>query len=74
MVRRSIRTSSLVIFPLLIGLFAVAAPLVKILLTEKWMFTVPFIRIFCVAYILMPMQIANIEAIKAGQKRYIFKT
>ena len=72
MVRRSIRTSSLVIFPLLIGLFAVAAPLVKILLTEKWMFTVPFIRIFCVAYILMPMQIANIEAIKAMGRSDIF--
>lgn len=72
MVRRSIRTSSLVIFPLLIGLFAVAAPLVKILLTEKWMFAVPFIRIFCVAYILMPMQIANIEAIKAMGRSDIF--
>lgn len=46
MVSRSIKTSSLVIFPLLIGLFSVATPLVNVLLTEKWMFSVPFIRIF----------------------------
>lgn len=72
MVRRSIRTSSLVIFPLLIGLFSVASPLVKVLLTEKWMFTVPFIRIFCIAYLLMPMQIANIEAIKAMGRSDLF--
>lgn len=72
MVSRSIKTSSLVIFPLLIGLFSVATPLVNVLLTEKWMFSVPFIRIFCIAYLLMPMQIANIEAIKAMGRSDIF--
>ncbi len=65
MVSRSIKTSSLVIFPLLVGLFVTAKPLVITMLTEKWLATVPFIQIFCIAYLLMPLQIANLEALKA---------
>jgi len=72
MVSRSIRTSSLVLFPILIGLFAVAKPLVTILLTEKWLPAVPFVQIFCIAYALMPLQLANIEVIKAIGRSDIF--
>lgn len=65
MVRRSIKMSAFIIFPLVIGLAAVAKPLVLALLTEKWMGAVPYIQIFCMAYLLMPMQVANIQAIQA---------
>lgn len=65
MVRRSIKMSAYLIFPLVIGLAVVAKPLVLFLLTEKWLGAVPYIQIFCMAYLLMPMQIANIQAIQA---------
>lgn len=65
MLRRSIRTSSITIFPLLIGLFTVAKPLTIIMLTEKWADAIPFIRIFCIALVMMPLQTASIEALKA---------
>ena len=57
--------SAFIIFPLVIGLAVVAKPLVLALLTEKWLGAVSFIQIFCMAYLLMPMQIANIQAIQA---------
>ena len=41
----------MVIFFLMISLATVAEPLVRILLTEKWIGAVPFIRIFCLALI-----------------------
>ena len=63
--RRSTTISCFFIFPLLVGLFAVAKPLILILLTEKWLPVVPFLQIFCIAYMLMPMQIANMEAVKS---------
>lgn len=72
MLRRSIRTSSIVLFPLLIGVFAVAKPLVIVLLTGKWLLAVPFIQIFCVAYLMMPLQIASLEALKAIGKSGMF--
>ena len=65
MVRRSIKTSSLIIFPLMTGMIVTAKPLIILLLTEKWIEAVPFLQIFCLAFILMPMQIANMEAIKS---------
>lgn len=65
MLKRSIRTSSLIIFPLLVGLFVAARPLVIFLLTDKWVGAVPFVRIFCVAYILFPIQMINLEVIKS---------
>lgn len=64
-VRRSIKTSTYIIFPLVIGLAVSADPLVRFLLTDKWVGVIPFIQIFCMMYLLMPMQIANMEAIKA---------
>lgn len=65
MVKRSIVTSSFIIFPLMIGLAIVAEPLVKIVLTEKWLPSVPFLQIFCATYMLVPIHTANMQAIKA---------
>ncbi len=72
MLSRSIRTSSIVIFPLLIGLFTIAKPLTAIMLTSKWIGAVPFIKIFCVALIMMPLQTASLEALKALGKSGTF--
>ena len=74
MMRRSMKLNCYVTFPLLVGLFVVADSLVIVLLTDKWLDAVPFIRIFCLAYMLMPIQISNIEAIKAlGYSNVILK-
>lgn len=65
MVRRSIVTSSFVIFPMMVGLTVVAKPLVLILLTEKWLPAAPFLQIFCAIYALWPIHTANLQAINA---------
>lgn len=65
MVRRSIKISTFIIFPLVIGLIVTAEPLIRTLLTDKWTGAVPFIQIFSLAYMLMPMQVANLQAIQA---------
>ena len=41
---------SMVVFFIMTLLFVVAKPLVEILLTEKWMGAVPFLQLFCLAY------------------------
>ena len=74
MVRRSIKTSTFIVFPMMIGLAIVAEPLVKVILTEKWQSSVPFLQIFCFTYMLMPIHTANLEAIKAlGYSNSILK-
>lgn len=63
--RRGIMISSYIIFPSMIGLGAIGEPLVRILLTEKWLDCVPFLRIFCLAFSLWPIHTANLQAITA---------
>lgn len=47
MARRSVRLSAFVMFPVFLGVAAVAEPLVRILLTDKWLESVPYLIIFC---------------------------
>lgn len=65
MMRRSIKTSSYILSPLMVGMAVVAEPLVSLVLTDKWLPCVPFLRIACFSLLLMPMQSANLQAIKA---------
>lgn len=63
--RRSIKTSTYVMAPLLIGLAAVSKQFVSFVLTDKWAMSIPFLCIFCFTYLLNPIQTANLNAIKA---------
>ncbi|GKU31646.1 lipopolysaccharide biosynthesis protein [Clostridium folliculivorans] len=70
--RRSIVTSSFVLFPIMGGLAVIAEPLVKILLTDKWIACVPFLQIACASYALYPIHTANLQAINALGRSDIF--
>lgn len=72
MMRRAIVTSSFIIFPMMVGLAVTAEPLVKLLLTDKWLPCVPFLQIFCASYALMPIHTANLQAINALGRSDIF--
>ncbi len=65
MMRRSIRTSAYIMCPMMFGLAVVAEPLIKLLLTDKWLPCVPYLQIYCIAYCFEPIQTANLQAIKA---------
>lgn len=64
--RQSIMMSSYIIFPMMIGLIVIAEPLIKFLLTEKWVSSVPFLQISCLFWMFQPAQTANVQAIKAS--------
>ena len=70
--RRAIVTSSYLMWPMMVGLAAVAKPLVVLLLTEKWIAAVPFLQIACFALGLEPLQTANLNAIKAMGRSDIY--
>lgn len=72
LVRRSIVTSCYLIFPMMVGLAVIAKSLVMVLLTEKWLPSVPFIQIFCGVYALWPVHTANLQAINALGRSDIF--
>lgn len=65
MTRRAIKVSTFCMMPLMVGLAVCATPIVSLLLTEKWLPCVFFLRIFCVTYAFYPLHTANLNAIKA---------
>lgn len=65
MVSKTVRMSSFLLFPMMVGLAAVAEPLVALLLTDKWLECVPYLQIFAIGYLFQAIQLAIIQAIKA---------
>ena len=55
MTRNYVRYSSLVIFPLLCCLMVVAEPLIVILITDKWLPCVPYLQVFCIVGMAVPL-------------------
>lgn len=65
MTKRVIKVSSFLIFPLLTVLAVTAEPLVRLILTEKWLPCVPFVQIFCITYMLYPIHTTNLNAMRS---------
>jgi len=72
MVRQSIIVSNFVIFPIMALLAAVAKPLVTLVLTEKWLPSVPYLQLFCVVYGLHHQHNINLQAISAIGRSDVF--
>ena len=72
MTRRAIKTSTYVMAPLMMGLAFCAEPIVRLVLTEKWLPCVPLLRIFCITYMFYPIHTANLNAIKAMGRSDLF--
>lgn len=72
--RRTIKVSTYFITPLLVGLAAVAEPLVVLLLTEKWLPCVFYLQIISISFVFAPIEIENLQAIKAlGRSDIVLK-
>ena len=72
MARRSIKVSTYVMAPLMMGLAFCAEPLIRLVLTEKWMPCVFFMRVFCITFMFFPMHTANLNAMKALGRSDLF--
>ncbi len=69
---RSIKTSSYLVFPLMMGLAICAEPIVRLLLTDKWLLCVPFLQGWCFVYAWMPIHTANLQGYKAMGRSDVF--
>lgn len=63
--RRSTQLSSYIMCPLLIGFMACANSFTSMLLGDKWLPMVPYLRIICIVLLIRPAQSSIQQAIKA---------
>lgn len=67
-----IRLSAFIVFPLMIGLAVVAEPLIRLILTEKWMLTVPLLQLLCIAGMLYPVHAINLNILNVKGRSDLF--
>lgn len=61
------------IIPMMVGLFITAKPFITILLTDKWIESVPFLQLLCLVGIFLPVHMVNVQALIAiGKTRQGF--
>lgn len=72
MTRRAIKTSIFIMAPLMMLLCFTSENVVCLLLTEKWLPSVPFLCIFCINFMFWPIHTANLNAINALGRSDIF--
>ena len=70
--RTSMTMSAYIIFPMMAGLAGVAEPMISLLLTDKWLPCVPYIRIFCFSFAFWPVHTSNLQAINAMGRSDIY--
>lgn len=72
MTRRSISVGGYLLFPILLGLATVADSFVRLVLTEAWIPCVPYLQIYCLIFMLQPLQTASLQAMKAIGKSELY--
>lgn len=72
MTRKSIGVCSYLIMPMMMGLAVCTEPLVRLVLTDKWLPVVPYLRIFCFTYAFYPIHVSNLNALKAMGRSDLF--
>ena len=70
--RLYIRLASYVVFPLMLGLAAIADSFVLTILNSNWYGIVPYMRIFCISGMFEMINIGNCETIKAMGRSDIY--
>lgn len=70
--RKFLRVSGFVIFPLMMGLAAIADPLTRFILTDKWADSIPLLRILCFALMFYPIHAINLNLLQVKGRSDLF--
>lgn len=70
--REAIITTVFFHFPMMIGLIVIAEPLIIILMTDRWAPSIPYFQVLCIAGLLFPLHVINLNILQAVGKSDLF--
>lgn len=70
--RRLLKLSAFIVFPLMMGLAAVAFPVIRIILTPKWEGCSLYLQIICFALMLYPIHAINLNLLQVKGRSDLF--
>lgn len=62
--RQMIKTAAFIVFPLMLGLFAISNPFVKVLLNRQWYDCILILQLLCCALLWQPISAINLSILK----------
>jgi O-antigen/teichoic acid export membrane protein len=70
--RKVIKTSAFIIFPIMLGLAAIANPLIDLLFSAKWHQSVLYLQLLCLAGMLYPIHAINLNILQVKGRSDLF--
>lgn len=70
--RLTLKISTIVIFPLIIGLALIAQPLLTSILGEQWQFAASLLSVLCLGYMLHPVHAINLNLLQVMGRSDLF--
>ena len=70
--RRMLRFTVFMVFPIMIGMVALAHPLVIALVTDKWAPCIPYLRVICCAAMWYPVHAINLNLLQVKGRSDLF--
>lgn len=70
--RKLLRLSSFVIFPLMVGMAALATPIVRVCLTSKWDGCILYLQVICFALMWYPIHAINLNLLQVKGRSDLF--
>ena len=70
--KQTIRVTCFFVFSLMVYLIVIADPLVRLILTDKWIECVPIIQILCLSFMWYPVHILNLNVLQVKGRSDLF--
>ncbi|MGH2317088.1 lipopolysaccharide biosynthesis protein [Planococcus sp. SE5232] len=70
--KKVIKLSGFLIFPIMIGVAAVAEPLILLIFGEKWATMIPYFQLLCIAGMLYPIHALNLNVLQVKGRSDLF--
>lgn len=70
--QKTISYASFLHFPMMIGLWAIVDNLIPFLFTEKWLGSIPILKLFCLINLLYPLDMLNLNVLKVKGRTDLF--
>lgn len=68
----TLKFSSIIIFPIVIGIAIISQPLLILLLGEKWKAASPLLSVLCIGYMLYPIHAVNLNILQVRGRSDLF--
>lgn len=70
--KKLIKTIMLINFSVMLGMAAIAQPMILVLIGERWLSSVPYLQLLCIVFMTLPLHSLNLNILKVKGRADLF--